>query len=78
MDLSSHRQVVHSPGMDDNGSGSSALVEAARILSSADCVFEHSIIFVGFDLEEVGESGYHTVLLFKFIESPWNVLNKLW
>ena len=47
--------VVGSPGADDNGSGMAALLEAARMISSSGCVFENSIIFVAFDLEELGE-----------------------
>lgn len=47
--------VADTPGLDDNGSGLAALVEAARVLSSSGCVTHHSVIFVAFDLEEIGE-----------------------
>ena len=47
--------VPNSPGSDDNGSGLSALIEAARAISSSDCSYRNSIIFVAFDYEEVGK-----------------------
>ncbi|XP_068230907.1 uncharacterized protein [Palaemon carinicauda] len=49
--------VPDTPGLDDNGSGLAALVEAARVLSSSGCSYGHSIFFVAFDLEEVGTQG---------------------
>ncbi|XP_066943165.1 uncharacterized protein [Macrobrachium rosenbergii] len=49
--------VPDTPGLDDNGSGLAALVEAARVLTSSGCSFAHSIFFVAFDLEEVGTQG---------------------
>lgn len=44
-----------SPGADDNGSGISGMLEAARILSKYR--FERSIKFVALDLEEIGFLG---------------------
>ncbi|KAF2362854.1 Peptidase M28 [Trinorchestia longiramus] len=49
--------VVGSPGYDDNGSGMTALVEAARMISTSGCEFENTIVFVAFDLEEMGTQG---------------------
>ncbi len=47
--------VPNSPGADDNGSGVAGVMEAARILSEYH--FDHSIRFIGFDLEEAGLVG---------------------
>lgn len=47
--------VESSPGMDDNGSGMTAMLEAARILMASGCAFDNTIVFVAFDLEEIGE-----------------------
>lgn len=56
--LGAHLDTVPgTPGLDDDGSGLAALVEASRVLSSSGCVFTHTIFFVAFDLEEIGESG---------------------
>ncbi|XP_037078182.1 uncharacterized protein LOC119099179 isoform X2 [Pollicipes pollicipes] len=49
--------VPHSPGFDDNGSGVAAMLEAARALSENGCRPEFSLLFVAFDLEEVGGAG---------------------
>lgn len=47
-----------SPGVDDNGSGVAAMLEAARILASAKCfVPDFSVFFVAFDAEESGCRG---------------------
>lgn len=43
-----------SNGMDDNGSGVTALMEVARALTEGSCRPRNSIIFVAFDLEEAG------------------------
>ncbi|XP_042231081.1 uncharacterized protein LOC121872395 [Homarus americanus] len=49
--------VAGTPGLNDNGSGLSALVEVARVLASSGCSFKFSIFFVAFDLEEIGTQG---------------------
>lgn len=54
--------VQGSPGADDNGSAVAGMLEAARILS--DHHFDHSIKFIGFDLEEAGLLGSQ-----KYVES---------
>lgn len=54
--LGAHMDTVPgTPGFDDNGSGLAALVEAARVLATCGCSFQHSIFFVAFDLEEIGD-----------------------
>jgi subtilisin-like proprotein convertase family protein len=45
------------PGADDNGSGTCAVVEAARLLAPFD--FDYTIIFIAFDEEELGLIGSH-------------------
>ena len=45
------------PGADDNGSGTCAVLEAARLL--APFSFDYTIIFVAFDEEEQGLIGSH-------------------
>jgi subtilisin-like proprotein convertase family protein len=45
------------PGADDNGSGTCAVMEAARLL--APYSFDYSIIFIAFDEEEQGLIGSH-------------------
>ncbi len=47
--------VPNTPGADDNGSGVVGMLEAMRILSAYH--FKNSIVFIGFDLEEVGLVG---------------------
>jgi len=49
--------VNFTPGTDDNGSGVAAMLEAARAISHSGCKPQHSLIFVAFDLEEVGSQG---------------------
>ncbi|XP_046908957.2 uncharacterized protein LOC124490482 [Dermatophagoides farinae] len=44
--------VRRSPGIDDNGSGSAAVLEMARLLTRHKCYFNKTIIFTLFDLEE--------------------------
>ncbi|RWS04742.1 uncharacterized protein B4U79_02535, partial [Dinothrombium tinctorium] len=47
--------VESSPGVDDNGSGMVAVLETARVLSSVQ--LKQTIMFVAFDLEELGLLG---------------------
>ncbi|KAI1286923.1 Aminopeptidase YwaD [Halotydeus destructor] len=55
--LGAHYDTVESsPGIDDNGSGMVAVLEVARILS-AKPQLNHSVMFVAFDLEELGLLG---------------------
>ncbi|XP_035677937.1 uncharacterized protein LOC118416794 [Branchiostoma floridae] len=44
------------PGVDENGSGVAALMEAARVISSLPCLLVHSVVFAFFDLK-CNESG---------------------
>ncbi len=44
-------------GLNDNGSGVAALLEAASVLSEAKCRTLNSVLFVAFDLEELGMQG---------------------
>ena len=54
--LSAHMDTEkRSPGADDNASGIIGMLEAARILSAYQ--FKHSLRFVGFDGEEIGNIG---------------------
>lgn len=55
MDATSDTPTVCAPGADDNGSGTAAVVEAARILSQY--LFEYTIKFVCFNGEEQGLVG---------------------
>ena len=48
--------VRDAPGVDDNGSGTVALIELTRILSTM-TQLNHTVIFVAFDLEEAGLVG---------------------
>ena len=45
------------PGADDNASGSAALIEVAKILSQKKDMLKRSVIFAGFDAEEIGLFG---------------------
>lgn len=45
------------PGVDDNGSGSTCLLEIARIISANRCKFNHTVMLVWFDYEEQGKYG---------------------
>ena len=49
--------VQWSDGFNDNGSGVVALLEMARVIVRNKCHLENSVIFVAFDLEEVGSQG---------------------
>lgn len=50
-----HFDTVNNPGADDNGTGTAALLEVARIV--ADYRFERTIIFIASDREEDGMKG---------------------
>jgi hypothetical protein len=47
--------VSGSPGADDNGSGTAAVMECARVLANIDC--DMTMIFIAFDAEESGLNG---------------------
>jgi len=53
--IGGHYDTVNGPGTDDNGSGTSLVLEAARIL--ADKNFEYTIKFIFFSAEEQGLIG---------------------
>lgn len=44
-------------GVDDNGSGSTCLLEIARVISENRCNFNHTVMLVWFDYEEQGKFG---------------------
>ena len=51
--MGAHYDTVRkSSGVDDNGSGSAAVLEIARLLTKHKCYFNKTIIFTLFDLEE--------------------------
>jgi len=52
--------VSASPGADDNASGVAALLELARVLGSAR--FEHDLLLVAFDMEEIGSFGARSLI----------------
>ena len=54
-DSISSQAETHAPGADDNGSGTAAFLEAARVLSGFE--FDYTIKFVGFNGEEQGLYG---------------------
>ena len=53
--LGAHFDSVSNPGADDNASGTSGVLEAARVLSQYS--FEATLIFIAFDREEQGLFG---------------------
>jgi hypothetical protein len=53
--LGAHFDSVSNPGADDNASGTSGVLEAARVLSQYN--FEATLIFIAFDREEQGLLG---------------------
>ena len=56
--VTSHYDTVsETPGVDDNGSGSVALIEVARLLHQVNADLDHTVIFVCNDLEEYGLVG---------------------
>ncbi|CAH1266423.1 Hypp3366 [Branchiostoma lanceolatum] len=51
--LAAHYDTTRdSPGVDKNGSGMAALIEAARVISSQPCLQEYTVGFVAFDFWE--------------------------
>lgn len=50
-----HPDSLRAPGADDNASGSSGILETARLLSQ--CKFERSILYCGWAAEEIGLIG---------------------
>lgn len=49
--------IVIVQGVDDNGSGSTCLLEIARLISEHRCEFNHTVMLVWFDYEEQGKYG---------------------
>lgn len=49
--------ATKAPGVDDNGSGSTCLLEIARLISDYKCSFNHTVMLVWFDYEEQGKYG---------------------
>ena len=49
--------VTNTGGLDDNGSGAAAVLEVARALGQANCSNNNTVIFVTYDLEEMGGLG---------------------
>lgn len=58
--VSAHYDTVLVPGVEDNGSGSVAVLELARLVHEAKVHLDHTIMFVMFDLEEIGLLGSHS------------------
>ena len=54
---SHYDSVEEAPGIDDNGSGSTVVIEVARLLHQSKVELEHTIYFVCNDLEEYGLLG---------------------
>ncbi|CAG2183748.1 unnamed protein product, partial [Oppiella nova] len=51
--IGAHYDTVRSsPGVDDNGSGSAAVLEMAKLIAQNNCKLDKTIIFVLFDMEE--------------------------
>lgn len=48
---------IQPKGVDDNGSGSTCLLEIARLISANKCKFNHTVMLVWFDYEEQGKFG---------------------
>lgn len=53
--VGAHYDTVSNPGVDDNGSGLAAIMEAARVLAGYPT--EATIVFIAFDVEEPGLFG---------------------
>jgi len=51
--IGAHYDTVRlSPGVDDNGSGSAAVLEIAKLITQNNCKLDKTLIFVLFDMEE--------------------------
>ncbi len=51
--IGAHYDTVRSsPGVDDNGSGSTAVIEIAKLITQNNCKLDKTLIFVLFDMEE--------------------------
>jgi hypothetical protein len=74
-DATSYAQPAIAPGADDNASGTSAVIEAARVMSGYD--FEYSIRYIAFSGEEQGLYGsqYYAQLAHGQGDSILGVLN---
>ncbi len=58
MIIGSHWDTVDTTdGYNDNGSGVATLLELARLIVESKCRPKNSIVFVAFDLEEMGAQG---------------------
>jgi leucyl aminopeptidase len=55
IDNTSDREPTHCPGSDDNASGTTAAIEAARVFADMD--FDNTVWFIGFSGEEQGLLG---------------------
>ena len=56
--VGSHYDTIHNvTGIEDNASGSFALLELARLLKDYRFKLNYSIIFIWFDFEEIGALG---------------------
>ncbi|XP_077981850.1 uncharacterized protein YfbL-like [Glandiceps talaboti] len=70
--LGSHFDTVKTtPGVDDNGSGIAALLEAARLVTSETCETTNTIVFVAFDLEEMQEEAGKGVIGSEHFVNDW-------
>lgn len=49
--------ATKAPGVDDNGSGSTCLLEIGRLIAKNKCSFNHTVMLVWFDYEEQGKYG---------------------
>ena len=65
--------VQNTGGLDDNGSGVSALLELARALNHGKCVAKFTIILVAFDLEEFASQGSLVFVQDFLMESVMNL-----
>ncbi|XP_070563444.1 uncharacterized protein YfbL-like [Ptychodera flava] len=69
--------VATSPGVDDNGSGMAALIEAVKLVTSEVCLFNNTVVFVAFDLSEdqvdgsdnrIGSAAFVSEWLVRFLD----------
>ncbi len=63
--------VDNTSGVNDNGSGMSALLEIVRLINSYNCQLSYTLMFVAFDLEE-----YVINRALKFFYSIQKLINK--